>query len=156
MGDARRGQSLNQSGRIAGDPPLSDGRTGLRRWREADVDCIRLAATDPEIPAGTSVPATFTVVEGLAFIHRQWSRAENGTRFHSLYFDGSSKSGRVYCPGMTASVNFATDVVTARVPQRCLVRAGFGHRRYLAVGYAATPGLWEAGDATRFRWVPYN
>lgn len=60
------------------DPPLSDGPIGLRRWHEADVECIRLAATDPAIPNGTTVPATFTPAEGLAFIHRQWSRAENG------------------------------------------------------------------------------
>ena len=34
------------------DPPLSDGRIGLRRWREGDVECIRLAGTDPGIPKG--------------------------------------------------------------------------------------------------------
>jgi ribosomal-protein-alanine N-acetyltransferase len=60
------------------DPPLHDGRIGLRKWREADVECIRLAGTDPDIPKGTTVPATFTSAEGLAFIHRQWSRVENG------------------------------------------------------------------------------
>lgn len=60
------------------DPPLNDGRIGLRKWHESDVECIRLAGTDPRIPKGTSVPATFTPAEGLAFIHRQWSRAENG------------------------------------------------------------------------------
>lgn len=60
------------------DPPLSDGRIGLRKWREADVECIRLAGTDPRIPKGTTVPATFTPAEGLAFIHRQWSRVESG------------------------------------------------------------------------------
>lgn len=59
------------------DPPLSDGRIGVRRWRESDVDCIRLAGMDPDIPVGTTVPATFTPGEGLAFIHRQWGRAEN-------------------------------------------------------------------------------
>ena len=58
------------------DPALSDRRVRLRRWSEADVDCIRLAGTDPDIPKGTSVPATFTRAEGLAFIHRQWTRAE--------------------------------------------------------------------------------
>jgi RimJ/RimL family protein N-acetyltransferase len=57
---------------------LSDGRIGLRRWREADVECIRLAGTDPRIPQGTTVPAIFTPAEGLAFIHRQWKRVENG------------------------------------------------------------------------------
>ena len=45
------------------------------------------------------------------------------------------------------------DVVTARVPQRCLDRVGFGHLRYRVVGYAATPGMQEAGDETNFRWV---
>ena len=60
------------------DPPLSDGRVSLRRWQEGDVECIRLAGTDPEIPQGTSVPATFTPAEGIAFIHRQWARVHNG------------------------------------------------------------------------------
>jgi [ribosomal protein S5]-alanine N-acetyltransferase len=60
------------------DPQLSDRRVGLRRWHEADVECIRLAGTDPDIPKGTTVPATFSPAEGLAFIHRQWSRAEHG------------------------------------------------------------------------------
>jgi RimJ/RimL family protein N-acetyltransferase len=59
------------------DPPLSDGRIGLRSWREADVDCIRLAGTDPSIPKGTTVPATYSPAKGLAFIHRQWNRAQN-------------------------------------------------------------------------------
>ena len=59
-------------------PALSDGRVVLRRWREADVECIRLAGTDPAIADGTSVPAAFTEAEGLAFIRRQWKRAEHG------------------------------------------------------------------------------
>ncbi len=60
------------------DPPLSDGRIAMRRWQEADVECIQLASTDPEIPRGTTVPSAFTTAEGLAFIHRQWSRVQNG------------------------------------------------------------------------------
>lgn len=60
------------------EPPLSDGRIGLRKWRESDVDCIRLAATDPVIAKGTTVPANFTPAEGLVFVHRQWGRVENG------------------------------------------------------------------------------
>lgn len=59
-------------------PALSDGRIGLRQWSDDDVDCIRLAATDPDIPKGTTVPATFTLEAGLAFIHRQRRRAETG------------------------------------------------------------------------------
>jgi [ribosomal protein S5]-alanine N-acetyltransferase len=57
---------------------LSDGRVSLRRWDEADLDCIHEASADPVIPSGTTVPETFTPAEGLAFIHRQWSRANNG------------------------------------------------------------------------------
>jgi [ribosomal protein S5]-alanine N-acetyltransferase len=60
------------------EPPLSDGRIGMRRWEEADVECIRLASTDPEIPKGTTVPSSFTTAEGLAFIQRQWSRVQSG------------------------------------------------------------------------------
>lgn len=60
------------------DPPLSDRRVGLRIWREADLECIQLASSDPSIPSGTTVPATFTPTEGLAFICRQRSRAVNG------------------------------------------------------------------------------
>jgi ribosomal-protein-alanine N-acetyltransferase len=60
------------------DPPLSDGRIRMRRWQEDDVECIRLASTDPEIPKGTTVPYPFTTAEGVAFIHRQWSRVQNG------------------------------------------------------------------------------
>jgi ribosomal-protein-alanine N-acetyltransferase len=59
-------------------PPLTDGRIGLRRWKEGDVECVRLASTDPEIPKGTTVPSSFTATEGLAFIRRQWSRVQNG------------------------------------------------------------------------------
>lgn len=57
---------------------LSDGRFGVRPWAEADLDCVRQASADPEIPRGTTVPAVFTPEDGLAFIHRQWSRAAEG------------------------------------------------------------------------------
>lgn len=72
------------------EPPLSDGRTGLRRWRESDTDCVRLAATDPTIPPGTTVPAAFTPEEGRAFIHRQWTRAENGEGVSLAIVDAES------------------------------------------------------------------
>jgi RimJ/RimL family protein N-acetyltransferase len=47
-------------------------------WRESDVDCVRLAGTDPRIPAGTTVPAVFTPAAGLGFIHRQRRRVQAG------------------------------------------------------------------------------
>jgi RimJ/RimL family protein N-acetyltransferase len=59
-------------------PALSDGRIALRKWRETDLDCVRLAGTDPRIPRGTTVPSSYTAAEGVAFIHRQWKRAEDG------------------------------------------------------------------------------
>jgi [ribosomal protein S5]-alanine N-acetyltransferase len=60
------------------DPALEDGRIRLRRWLESDLECVRQAATDPRIPRGTTVPSDFTTSDGLAFIHRQWSRADRG------------------------------------------------------------------------------
>ncbi len=80
----------------------------------------------------------------------------DGTRFHRLDFYDLSSHTRVRCPRMTGTVDFATDVVTARVPQACLARVGYGHRAYKVVAYAATPGMTQAGDMTRFRWVRYD
>jgi hypothetical protein len=78
----------------------------------------------------------------------------NGTRFHRLEYYSGSESRRVPCPGMTGSVDFARDVVTASVPQACL--GDYARRSYVAFGLAATPGMSDAGDQTRFRWVPYD
>ena len=72
------------------DPPLADGRIGLRMWQEGDVDCVRLASTDPLIPQGTTVPTTFTSDEGLAFIRRQRARAENGVGVSQAIVDVDS------------------------------------------------------------------
>lgn len=80
----------------------------------------------------------------------------NGTRFHRLILATNTSFGPVHCPGMRGTVNFATEVVTARVPQACLDRAGYGHQRYLVISYATTPGGQEAGDTVRRRWVDYN
>ena len=60
------------------DPPLSGGRVALRPWSDADLDCLRDAATDPRIPEGTTVPATFTPDAARAFVRRQWSRESGG------------------------------------------------------------------------------
>ncbi|WP_457206066.1 GNAT family N-acetyltransferase [Nocardioides sp. P5_C9_2] len=72
------------------DPPLSDGRISLRRWQEGDVECIRLAGTDPDILRGTTVPADFTPAEGLAFIHRQRTRAHDGEGVSQAIVDAKS------------------------------------------------------------------
>jgi hypothetical protein len=57
---------------------LTAGSVLLRRWGEADLGCVREASADPRIPEWTTVPAAFTEEEGLAFIRRQWGRAESG------------------------------------------------------------------------------
>jgi RimJ/RimL family protein N-acetyltransferase len=50
----------------------------LRPWQVTDLDCVREAGTDPRIPSGTTVPATYTLEEGVAFIDRQRLRIERG------------------------------------------------------------------------------
>jgi RimJ/RimL family protein N-acetyltransferase len=42
-----------------------------------DTDCVRQAATDPSISAGTTVPTVYTIEKGHSYIQRQWSRIEN-------------------------------------------------------------------------------
>jgi ribosomal-protein-alanine N-acetyltransferase len=58
------------------EPPLTDGVVLLRRWEERDLGCVEEASQDPRIPAGTTVPAVFDREQGLAWIERQWRRAE--------------------------------------------------------------------------------
>jgi RimJ/RimL family protein N-acetyltransferase len=60
------------------EPDLRDGVLTLRRWAEGDLACIEEAATDPRIPAGTTVPAVFDAGAGRAFIQRQWERVIDG------------------------------------------------------------------------------
>jgi ribosomal-protein-alanine N-acetyltransferase len=60
------------------DPPLSDGVVRLRAWVATDIACVKEASSDPTIPESTTVPANFSDAEGLAWIKRQWGRAENG------------------------------------------------------------------------------
>jgi RimJ/RimL family protein N-acetyltransferase len=50
----------------------------LRRWTLDDLGCIRAAATDPDIPKGTTVPVVYSHAEGRAFVERQWSRNLDG------------------------------------------------------------------------------
>ncbi|RKQ88349.1 RimJ/RimL family protein N-acetyltransferase [Solirubrobacter pauli] len=59
-------------------PALTDGAVTLRPWHDDDLACVEQAATDPRIPAGTTVPAVFTREAGLAFIERQRRRVEDG------------------------------------------------------------------------------
>lgn len=72
------------------DPPLTDGVIVLRRWAETDIACVEEASRDPRIPEGTTVPASFTEAEGLAWIERQWGRAENAEGLSLAIADAAS------------------------------------------------------------------
>ena len=72
------------------DPPLTDGAVLLRRWDKGDIGCVEEASADPRIPEGTTVPATFTPAEGLAWIERQWGRADNGEGLSLAIADAGS------------------------------------------------------------------
>jgi len=54
-------------------------RVQIRPWRSPeDLPCVQAAGADPDIPAGTTVPARFTEAAGLAFLGRQAARLERG------------------------------------------------------------------------------
>jgi len=72
------------------DPPLTDGTVMLRRWAESDIGCVEEASRDPHIPEGTTVPARFTTADGLAWIERQWGRADNGEGLSLAIADAGS------------------------------------------------------------------
>jgi ribosomal-protein-alanine N-acetyltransferase len=55
-----------------------------------DLGCVEEAAQDPDIPRGTTVPATFTPAEGMAWIERQWSRHDDGTGLSQAIADAVS------------------------------------------------------------------
>jgi RimJ/RimL family protein N-acetyltransferase len=72
------------------DPPLNDGVVLLRRWAVTDIACVEEASWDPHIPQGTTVPASFTEAEGLAWIERQWGRAEKAEGLSLAIADATS------------------------------------------------------------------
>jgi len=62
----------------------------LRRWAESDVGCIEEASSDRRITEATTVPARFTLGAGLAWIERQWQRADNGEGLSLAIADAGS------------------------------------------------------------------
>ncbi len=62
-------------------PELDAGRFRLRPFSATDVDVVRQAALDPQIPLITTVPAIFTEDAGLRFIERQRDRASSGAGY---------------------------------------------------------------------------
>jgi RimJ/RimL family protein N-acetyltransferase len=127
-------------------PDLTDGVVRLRRWREQDVGCVEEASRDPGIPAATTVPAHFTPEQGLAFIHRQWARAERGEGVSLAIAEDDRAVGLVWIaqrpqPGV-AGLGYWV-VPRAR-------RRGLGTR---AVRLASRWTLTEAGMARLEAWV---
>jgi [ribosomal protein S5]-alanine N-acetyltransferase len=59
-------------------PELRNGPAHLRPWSLSDLPLIRQAASDPYIPAITSVPVTYSDDEGRAYIERQHGLANGG------------------------------------------------------------------------------
>lgn len=121
------------------EPPLTDGTIVLRRWVEGDLACVEEGSLDPDIPQGTTVPATFTPAEGVAWIERQWGRQERGAA------RGRGRGSRaVALLARWAVADASLERVEALVlpdnlaSQRVLEKAGFRRegllRSYLVVG----------------------
>ena len=124
------------------DPPLTDGAVVLRRWTESDIGCVEEASRDPSIPEGTTVPATFTVAEGLAWIERQWGRADNSEGLSQAIAD--ARSGEALG---AAVLMFRRQPLTAEIGYWLVERArgrGLGSR---AVALLARWAVTDAGLA---------
>jgi len=80
------------------DPELRSDRVRLRAWSYDDLACIEAAATDPDIPQGTTVPARYSDEAGRAFIERQWGRQTSGQGLSQAIVDLESDTavGLVY------------------------------------------------------------
>jgi [ribosomal protein S5]-alanine N-acetyltransferase len=120
------------------DPPLTDGVVVLRRWARDDLGCVKEATQDPDIPKGTTVPATFTPAEGLAWIERQWSRHDEGTGLSQAIAEAASNEA------LGAGVLMARQPGIVEIGYWLIPRArgrGFGSR---AVGLLARWAVTEA------------
>lgn len=80
------------------DPGLSSDVVRIRRWDFDDLDCVRAASGDPEIPKGTTVPVRYTEEAGRAFIERQWARNKDGQALAMAVarVDSNEAVGQVY------------------------------------------------------------
>jgi [ribosomal protein S5]-alanine N-acetyltransferase len=64
----------------------------LRQWEPADVPVVQDAARDPLIPLITTVPASGSESEALAFIERQHRRLAEGSGYSFAISDAVSSS----------------------------------------------------------------
>jgi RimJ/RimL family protein N-acetyltransferase len=124
------------------NPPLTDDVVVLRRWARDDLGCVEEATQDPDIPKGTTVPATFTPAEGLSWIERQWSRHNQGTGLSLAIADAASNEA------LGAGVLMARQPGTVEIGYWLIPRArgrGLGSR---AVGLLAR---WAVNEASLAR-----
>lgn len=70
-------------------PELQRGPVLLRPFHLSDLPLIRQAATDPYIPAVTSVPLTYSDDDGRAFIERQQRQAVEGNGYLFVIADSA-------------------------------------------------------------------
>ena len=71
-------------------PQLRSGPVLLRPFLLSDLPLIRQAATDPYIPAVTSIPLAYSDDEGRAFIERQHRQAIEGNGYHFVIADSTN------------------------------------------------------------------
>lgn len=62
-------------------PRLFGNGIVLREWRRSDLPAVAEASTDKYIVATTSIPATFTEDEGLAWLQRQHDHVARGSAY---------------------------------------------------------------------------
>ena len=120
------------------NPQLTDAVVVLRRWARDDLGCVEEATQDPDIPKGTTVPATYTPAEGLAWIERQWSRHDEGTGLSQAIAQAASNEA------VGAAVLMARKPGTVEIGYWLIPRArgrGLGSR---AVGLLARWAVTEA------------
>jgi len=133
---------------LADPSPIGDDRVTLRRWSFDDLGCVEEAGHDPRIPAGTTVPATFSPAAGRSFIERQWSRLDNAEGI-SLAIHGNDLGRAV---GL---------VVMLLRPQPGVIGLGYwivpsARRRGYAIAAATLASTWaiaEGGFARIEAWV---
>jgi RimJ/RimL family protein N-acetyltransferase len=127
------------------DPPLTDGAIVLRRWAESDIGCVEEASREGRIPEGTTVPANFTMAEGMAWIERQWARVDNGTGLSQAIADAGSDEA------LGAVVLMSRKPGTAEIGYWLIERArgrGLGSRAVALVAqWAATDARLERVEA---------
>jgi ribosomal-protein-alanine N-acetyltransferase len=71
-------------------PILRRGPVRLRAFRHADLDLVRSVADDPMIPLISTVPASGTHEEALAFVDRQHERVASGAGYSFAIADAET------------------------------------------------------------------